>query len=157
MFAVPKWRHWAENKLRKPMAQIGEAVFINVTISLFAVGGVAALVSGIKDFGNVNQLFVDVRRAFGRPIILGLEILVAADIIQTITVDPSIESVSVLGILVLVRIALSVSLDIEVDGMLPWAAGPDRGRTQRPRRRLRRIGHEMNQQREHNQKENNHG
>ena len=44
----------------------------------------------------------------------------AADIIQTITVDPSLESVGVLGLLVAVRIALSFSLDIEVDGMLPW-------------------------------------
>ena len=52
--------------------------------------------------------------------ILGLEVLVAADIIKTITVDPSLESVAVLGILVAVRIALSISLDIEVDGVVPW-------------------------------------
>ena len=60
------------------------------------------------------------RRAFGRPPILGLEVLVAADIIKTITVEATFESVAVLGILVAVRIALSFSLDIEVDGMLPW-------------------------------------
>jgi uncharacterized membrane protein len=47
-------------------------------------------------------------------------VLVAADIIKTITVDPSLESVTVLGILVAVRIALSFSLDIEVEGMVPW-------------------------------------
>ena len=46
--------------------------------------------------------------------------LVAADIIKTITVDPSLESVAVLGILVAVRIALVISLDIEVDGVVPW-------------------------------------
>ena len=46
--------------------------------------------------------------------------LVAADVIKTITVDPSLESVGVLGILVAVRIALSFSLDIEVDGVVPW-------------------------------------
>ena len=44
----------------------------------------------------------------------------AADIIETITVDPSIESVGVLALLVAVRIALSFSLDIEVEGMVPW-------------------------------------
>jgi uncharacterized membrane protein len=47
-------------------------------------------------------------------------VLVAADIIKTITVDPSLESVAVLGILVAVRIALVISLDIEVDGVVPW-------------------------------------
>jgi uncharacterized membrane protein len=91
-----------------------------VGVAIIVIGGIAALVGGLKDFGNVNQLFVDVRRGFGRPIILGLEVLVAADIIQTITVNPSLESVTVLGVLVLVRIALSFSLDVEVDGMLPW-------------------------------------
>ena len=57
-----------------------------------------------------------VKREFGRPLILGLEILVAADIIKTITVDPSLESVGVLGLLVLVRTVLSFSLDVEVEG-----------------------------------------
>jgi uncharacterized membrane protein len=94
--------------------------FEAVGVAIIVVGGIAALVGGLKDFGNVDRLFVDVRRGFGRPIILGLEVLVAADIIETITVDPSIESVTVLGVLVLVRIALSFSLDVEVDGMLPW-------------------------------------
>ena len=95
-------------------------VFEGVGVSVIVVGGLTALVMGLKDFRNMNKFFGDVRRDFGRPLILGLEVLVAADIIQTITVDPSYESVAVLGILVIVRIALSFSLDIEVDGMLPW-------------------------------------
>lgn len=70
--------------------------------------------------GRLNRLFQLVRRDFGRALILGLEVLVAADIIQTITVELSLTSVATLGILVAVRIALSFSLDIEVDGMLPW-------------------------------------
>ena len=95
-------------------------VFEGVGVAVIVVGGLTALVMGLKDFRNMNKFFGDVRRDFGRPLILGLEVLVAADIIQTITVDPSYESVAVLGILVIVRIALSFSLDIEVDGMLPW-------------------------------------
>jgi uncharacterized membrane protein len=91
-----------------------------VGVATIAIGGVVAIIAGLKDFNNASKFFVDVRREFGRPLILGLEILVAADIVQTITVDPSFESVTVLGILVAVRIALSFSLDIEVDGMLPW-------------------------------------
>jgi uncharacterized membrane protein len=94
--------------------------FEAVGVAIIVIGGIAALLDGLRDFGNMNRLFIDVRRGFGRPIILGLEVLVAADIIQTITVDPSLESVGVLGILVAVRIALSFSLDIEVDGVLPW-------------------------------------
>ena len=94
--------------------------FEAVGVVIIAIGGVIALVSAFKDFRDLNKYFVDVRRSFGRPLILGLEILVAADIIETITVDPSLESVLVLGILVLVRIALSFSLDIEVEGRLPW-------------------------------------
>jgi len=95
-------------------------VFEAVGVAIIAIGGVVALVRGLRDFGHFDRFFVDVRRGFGRPLILGLEVLVAADIIKTITVDPSIESVTVLGILVAVRIALSISLDIEVDGVVPW-------------------------------------
>ena len=94
--------------------------FEAVGVVIIVIGGVVALLAGIKDFRNLDDFFADVRRGFGRPLILGLEVLVAADIIKTITVDPSIESVTVLGILVAVRIALSFSLDIEVDGMVPW-------------------------------------
>ena len=95
-------------------------VFEAVGVAIIAIGGVVALISGMRDFGHFERFFVDVRRGFGRPLILGLEVLVAADVIKTITVDPSLESVSVLGILVAVRIALSFSLDIEVEGMVPW-------------------------------------
>jgi uncharacterized membrane protein len=91
-----------------------------VGVVVIMIGGVYALLYALRGFRHLNQYFIDVRREFGRPLILGLEILVAADIIKTITVDPSLSSVGVLGILVAVRIALSFSLDIEVDGMLPW-------------------------------------
>ena len=91
-----------------------------VGVAIIAIGCAVALVTGFKDFSNLNRYYTYVRREFGRPLILGLEILVAADIIRTITVDPSLESVGVLAILVAVRIALSFSLDIEVDGIAPW-------------------------------------
>ena len=81
-------------------------VFEVVGVAIIVIGGIGALIVGIKDFTHLDRLFFDVRRSFGRPIILGLEVLVAADIIKTITVDPSLESVAVLGILVAVRIAL---------------------------------------------------
>ena len=101
------------------MVNIGR-VFEVVGVVVMAVGGLAALANGAREFSDLDTFFLDVRRSFGRPLILGLEILVAADIIETITVDHSLERVVVLGVLVLVRIALSFSLDVEVEGMVPW-------------------------------------
>ncbi len=60
------------------------------------------------------------RRDMGRGILLGLEVLVAADIISTVTISPTLESVFVLAIIVLVRTFLSFSIGLEVDGHFPW-------------------------------------
>jgi uncharacterized membrane protein len=61
------------------------------------------------------------RRNLGRVILLGLEILIIADIVRTVIVDPSLESVTVLGLIVLIRIVLSFSLEVEIDGTWPWS------------------------------------
>ena len=60
------------------------------------------------------------RRNLGRCILLGLEVLIVADIVRTIIVDPTLESVAVLGIIVVIRILLSFSLEVEIDGLWPW-------------------------------------
>lgn len=91
-----------------------------VGVAVIIVGGIYAIVHGLRGWEHPRNYFEVVRTEFGRPLILGLEILVAADIIKTITVSPDLESVGVLAILVAVRIALSFSLDIEIDGMAPW-------------------------------------
>jgi len=59
-----------------------------------------------------------------RALILGLEIMVAADIIQTVALDTSLESVAVLGLLVLIRTFLSWSLVVEIEGRWPWQKKP---------------------------------
>ena len=56
----------------------------------------------------------------GRTILLGLEILIVADIILTVAIDQTLESAATLGLIVLVRTFLSFSLDIELDGVVPW-------------------------------------
>jgi uncharacterized membrane protein len=68
------------------------------------------------------------RRSVGRAILLGLELLIIADIVLTITVDPTLESALALGLIVLVRTFLSFSLEVELEGALPWrrAAGTER-------------------------------
>jgi uncharacterized membrane protein len=60
------------------------------------------------------------RESFGAVLLLGLEILVAADLITTVAVAPTVRNVAVLGLIVLIRTFLSVSLQVEIDGRLPW-------------------------------------
>ena len=60
------------------------------------------------------------RRQLGRSILLGLELLVAADIIRTVAVTPTIQSVVVLAAIVLIRTFLSFSLELEITGRWPW-------------------------------------
>jgi uncharacterized membrane protein len=60
------------------------------------------------------------RKTLGRSILTGLELLVAADIILTVAVEPTPESVMVLGAIVLIRTFLSFSLEVEIDGRWPW-------------------------------------
>lgn len=64
------------------------------------------------------------RQDLGRGILLGLEFLVAADIIRTVAVTPTLESVLVLGLIVIIRTFLSLALQIEVEGRLPWQPVP---------------------------------
>ena len=60
------------------------------------------------------------RQSFGGVILLGLEILVAADLVRTVAVQPTLESVTVLGLIVVIRTVLSFSLETEIDGVPPW-------------------------------------
>lgn len=67
------------------------------------------------------------RQDIGRGILLGLEFLVAADIIRTVAVAPTLDGVLVLGLIVLIRTFLSMALEVELEGRWPWQ--PRTGRT----------------------------
>jgi uncharacterized membrane protein len=67
--------------------------------------------------GNLYQQY---RGNLARAILLGLEILIAADVIRTVVLDPTFESVTVLGLLVAVRVILSWSLLVEIESRWPW-------------------------------------
>lgn len=67
------------------------------------------------------------RSTFGGVLLLGLEILVAADLIKTIAVATTPENVAVLGLIVLIRTFLSFSLEVEIEGTLPWRRIPSSG------------------------------
>jgi uncharacterized membrane protein len=84
-------------------------------------GLAAALVMAARALGGgADEAYRVVRTVFGRSILLGLEFLVAADIIRTVAVEPSLENVGVLGLIVLIRTFLSFSLEVEIDGSWPW-------------------------------------
>ena len=60
------------------------------------------------------------KETFGGVLLLGLEILVAADLVRTVAVEPTLENVAILGLIVLIRTFLSFSLEIEIEGVPPW-------------------------------------
>jgi uncharacterized membrane protein len=77
------------------------------------------------------------RESFGGVILLGLEVFVAADLVRTVAVETTLESVAVLGAIVLIRTVLSFSLETEIEGVAPWrrAAMSGAGRVRRAARR----------------------
>ena len=64
--------------------------------------------------------YVVLRSAFGGTLLLGLEVLVAADLVRTVAVAPTLDNVLVLGLIVLIRTVLSFSLETEIEGVAPW-------------------------------------
>ena len=98
-----------------------------VGAGIMVVGGGIALVRlavEARDPARRAGAYPRVRRTLGRTILLGLEVLIIADIVRTIIVDPTLESVGVLGLIVVIRIVLSFSLEIEMEGTVPWHAKP---------------------------------
>ena len=89
--------------------------------AIMVLGGLVALVIyGRQLIAHAPDPYRQLRENLGRVILLGLEVLIIADIIRTIVVDQSVESVAVLGLIVLIRIVLSFSLEVEIDGLWPW-------------------------------------
>lgn len=92
----------------------------------FLMNGFGANGSG----GGFGMAYHAYRAELGRAILLGLELLVAADIIGTVAIDPSFESLGVLAGIVVIRTFLSVSLEVEIEGRWPWQSRP-RGEPER--------------------------
>ena len=92
-------------------------------VAIIVVGALAATVYFV--FGGLFGVgwpgaFHLYRANLGRGILLGLELLVAADIIGTVAVTPSIDNLIILGLIVLIRTFLSFSLEVEIEGRWPW-------------------------------------
>ncbi|WP_137843379.1 DUF1622 domain-containing protein [Microbacterium sp. 2FI] len=107
-----------------------EEFFVYVAVGFEIIGAVAmmvgfaiAVVLGVRALGRGeggSAAFLVLRTTLGAAILLGLEVLVAADLIRTITSKPSLEEAATLGLIVLIRTVLSISIQIEIEGTLPW-------------------------------------
>src|SRR5947207_14690306 len=86
---------------------VGGALFATVRLALRRMQGA----------GNYYVLY---RQDVGRAILLGLEFLIAGDLIRTVVVAPTMQNVAVLGLIVLIRAFLSLSLQLEIEGKFPW-------------------------------------
>src|SRR4249920_1313515 len=111
------------NETMDDVAKVFEAAGVAVLVVGFTVGFVRAGIAYVRSEER-SLIYRTLRSFVGRTILLSLEILVAADLIRTVAVDPSIENVSALAIIVLIRTILSFSLDVEIEGRLPWRPAP---------------------------------
>ena len=91
--------------------------------AVLVVGIVWSLVLAVVSWrrsGQAGTAYVALRAAFGGTLLLGLEVLVAADLVRTVAVAPTLDNVLVLGLIVLIRTVLSFSLETEIEGVAPW-------------------------------------
>jgi len=105
------------------MQSIGNAVDI-LGVALMLIGVILATIWFFKNLAKhgIGDAYVLYRTSVGKAILLGLEFLVAGDIIRTVAVSPTALNVAVLGGIVLIRTFLSMALQLEIDGKLPWRA-----------------------------------
>jgi uncharacterized membrane protein len=105
--------------LMEHVAQGFEALGAAILV-IGVVWSLALAVIAWRRAGNGQQAYQALRRAFGASLLLGLEVLVAADLIRTVAVSPTLTNVLVLGLIVLIRTFLSFSLETEIEGVPPW-------------------------------------
>ncbi len=110
-----------------------------ITIEFVAVAILALGVAGVLARGVLHRLqrrpfetvFIETRVGLGRVLLLGLEVLIAADIIFTVALELTLSNVAALGLLVLVRTFLSWAIEVETDGHWPWEMGDKRAEERR--------------------------
>ncbi len=92
-----------------------------------AIGVLTMLIGTLYSLGKFLQVYrksadayLMLRQTLGKSILIGLEILIAADIIATVVTEATLRSVTVLGVIVLIRTFLSLSLQVELEGKFPW-------------------------------------
>jgi len=98
-------------------------IFEIVAAAILVFGLVAAFVLSARTYLRTRSgraTYTILRQFFGGVLLLGLEVLVAGDLLRTVAVAPTLDNVLVLGLIVLIRTFLSFSLEIEIEGVPPW-------------------------------------
>lgn len=110
------------------LGYVGEAIDVAgvVVIGLGVANATVVCAYRYLRGGKPADLYPGYRYSIGRAILLGLELLVGGDIIRTVAVSPTFESVGVLALIVAVRTFLSLSLEVEIEGHWPWRSGRQR-------------------------------
>ncbi|WP_404434450.1 DUF1622 domain-containing protein [Microbacterium lacus] len=120
----------SSSRAGRPKGVDVEEVFTGVALVFEGIGALAMIVGfliaivlgwrSLRRGEGGSAAFQVLRTTLGSAILLGLEVLVAADLIRTITSKPSMEDAAILGIIVLIRTVLSMSIQVEIEGVLPW-------------------------------------
>lgn len=115
------------NELARDTATVVGLVGVLVIVLGIGLAGVLAARSALR--APQTELFQPLRQRIGRSILLGLELLVAADIIRTVAETTTWTNVGMLAAIVVIRTFLSFTLEIELSGRLPWRADHEPGTT----------------------------
>lgn len=106
-----------------------------IGVAIIAIGALVTLAQFAASTARgtkVEDAVATLRSNLGRAILVGLELLVAADIIHTVLVELTLESVGALAGIVIIRTLLSFSLEAEIDGQWPWQRGKQRASEKKP-------------------------
>jgi len=114
----PELFDWAIARDVSEMIEVGAIVVIAVSVAVAVVQMVRSAIGGASG----SRAYDVFKQSFARGVLLGLDLLIAADIIRTVTLDQTLENVAALGLLVIVRTFLSWSLVLEAEGRWPWEA-----------------------------------
>ncbi len=114
----PELFDWEIARDVSEMIEVGAIVVIAVSVAIAVVQMVRSAIGGASG----SRAYDVFKQSFARGVLLGLDLLIAADIIRTVTLDQTLENVAALGLLVIVRTFLSWSLVLEGRGRWPWEA-----------------------------------
>jgi uncharacterized membrane protein len=106
-------------EIAEQIALVLEVIGVLVLVTGIVLSGIRYVRQG-RGEDTVPSAYTHFRRSIGRSILLGLELLVAADIIHTVATTPTFESLGVLGLLIVIRTFLSIEIEMEIDGHWPW-------------------------------------
>jgi uncharacterized membrane protein len=98
-------------------------LFEGIAALVLLVGLLISAILAVRSYYSSRdgrKAYKVLRESFGGIILLGLELLVAADLVRTVAIAPTIENVATLGLIVLIRTVLSFSIEIEIEGVAPW-------------------------------------